>query len=656
LAELLYRLGRFSARHAWTVLLSWLAILALAVGAFLIAGGTLSSSVPIPGTETARVTDKLTESFPSASGGTGSMVFHTEDGSEFSSEQKRTISELLESAGGLAGVDTTTDPFQTAREISDQEQQITDGEEQISDGRDQLSSAQEQLDAAAEQLDAAQTPLDTELQRAQQAGDLPDAVQAQFDTQQQQIDAQRTELDTQQTDLSEQLSDLDEQAKTLDLSSRLLEMSARSGTVPEDDTTALATVVFDAAQDDVTPETKAAVTDHISGGLPDGVSVEFATELDSSCTEIFGAGEIVGLAVAALTLLIMLGTVIAAALPLVTAIVGVGIGVTASLAMSGVVEMISLTPVLGVMLGLAVGIDYALFILNRHRRQLLEGTELHESIGLANGTSGNAVVFAGSTVLIALLALNVTGIGFLGMMGTVGAICVAIAILLAITAAPALLALLGTRVLTRKNRARSRHCITQSEHYSQVGSVQSAFASELVVLDVLDDRVVSRGMETTADTENIAPFVWGAAGSAIDQNAVGRGIGVADPVDVVVVDDVVHESDVALDACPVGDALEDFDRGISAIHRFPRVGGDHIGQGLLREQHHRDGDRDGRAVPSVGAQPSPFAGGCTLDAVDDDGERDGHEHGAVVPGWPPVTRVGRQEPPGERRKKDEGER
>ena len=102
--------------------------------------------------------------------------------------------------------------------------------------------------------------------------------------------------------------------------------------------------------------------------------------------------------------------------------------------------MASVTPVLGVMLGLAVGIDYSLFILNRHRKQLLHGAEIHESIGLANGTAGNAVVFAGATVIVALLALNVTGIPFLGLMGTAGAVCVAIAVLIAITLTPALLA------------------------------------------------------------------------------------------------------------------------------------------------------------------------------------------------------------------------
>ncbi len=158
--------------------------------------------------------------------------------------------------------------------------------------------------------------------------------------------------------------------------------------------------------------------------------------------------------VAAIVLLIMLGTLIGAALPIVTAVTGVGIGVLGALSLAGVVDMVSVTPVLGVMLGLAVGIDYALFVVNRHRRQLREGYEVQESIALANGTSGNAVVFAGSTVFIALLALNVTGIPFLGLMGTVGAVCVAIAVLIAVTLLPALLSLIGSRVLSRREVAR----------------------------------------------------------------------------------------------------------------------------------------------------------------------------------------------------------
>ena len=168
--------------------------------------------------------------------------------------------------------------------------------------------------------------------------------------------------------------------------------------------------------------------------------------------EVLGWAEVVGLVIAGIVLVIMLGTLITAGLPLLNALVGVGVGALAALAFSSVVEMNSVTPVLGVMLVLAVGIDYALFIVHRHRTQLKSGMALRHSIAMANGTSGNAVVFAGSTVVIALLALNLTGIPFLGLMGTVGGFVVVIAVLVAITLTPAMLSLLGVRALSKRER------------------------------------------------------------------------------------------------------------------------------------------------------------------------------------------------------------
>ncbi|MEN9737667.1 MAG: hypothetical protein RJA26_900, partial [Actinomycetota bacterium] len=131
---------------------------------------------------------------------------------------------------------------------------------------------------------------------------------------------------------------------------------------------------------------------------------------------------------------------------------GVGISATITMALASVIEMTSTTPTLGVMLGLAIGIDYSLFILNRHRRQLKAGMELRESIALANGTSGNAVFFAGLTVIIALVALNLTGIGFLGLMGDFAALSIFIGVLIAVTFTPAVISRMGLRVLSRRER------------------------------------------------------------------------------------------------------------------------------------------------------------------------------------------------------------
>ncbi|GIJ75400.1 MMPL family transporter [Virgisporangium ochraceum] len=417
MAELLYRVGRLCARRAWAVVATWAVVLGLSVGGYLAFGGALSSQVTIPGTRTAEVTDQLAARFPSASGGNGTVVFHTSDGSPFTDEQKAAIGELLRSTADLDGVAAATDPFATQRQVTEQAGQLTAGQRQLDAGRQQLDRAQQQLDAAKAQ---------------------PGAPVAQLDAQQQELTRKRAELDA--------------QATKLDLSQRLLAMSAEIRLVSEDNTAAVAAIVFEEEQLDVTPETKEAVVDHVSAGVPAGVGADFSNEITQAVPEVLGVGEVAGLIVAAITLLVMLRSLIASALPLVGALVGVGVGVTLSLSLSGVVDMLSITPVLGVMLGLAVGIDYSLFILNRHRRQLLHGADVHESIGLANGTSGNAVVFAGATVLVALLALNVTGIGFLGLMGTVGAICVAVAVVIAVTLTPALLSLLGLRVLSRKAR------------------------------------------------------------------------------------------------------------------------------------------------------------------------------------------------------------
>src|SRR5690606_12280662 len=121
--------------------------------------------------------------------------------------------------------------------------------------------------------------------------------------------------------------------------------------------------------------------------------------------------------------------------------------------LSSVVELTSVTPVLALMLGLAVGIDYSLFITSRHRQNLAAGVGLEASVGRAVGTAGSAVGRAGLTVIIALAGLSVVGIPFLTVMGLAAAGTVAVAVLVAITLLPALLGFAGYRVLSRKQRA-----------------------------------------------------------------------------------------------------------------------------------------------------------------------------------------------------------
>ncbi|MGW1674892.1 MMPL family transporter [Streptomyces sp. NPDC002324] len=173
--------------------------------------------------------------------------------------------------------------------------------------------------------------------------------------------------------------------------------------------------------------------------------------------EVVGVGEIVGVVVAAVVLLITLGSVVAAGLPLVIALVGVTVGVGGAFTLSTVFEIHSLTAVLALMLGLAVGIDYALFIVNRQRRLILDdGLDAHEAAGRAIGTAGSAVFFAGTTVVIALTGLLVVGITLLSTMAVVAAATIAISVLLALTLLPALLGLVKERVCSSRTRNTAR--------------------------------------------------------------------------------------------------------------------------------------------------------------------------------------------------------
>ncbi|MGA4506851.1 MMPL family transporter [Propionibacteriaceae bacterium G1746] len=185
-----------------------------------------------------------------------------------------------------------------------------------------------------------------------------------------------------------------------------------------------------------------------------GITVNYAKEITQNIASIIGPGEIIGVAVAGVVLLVMLGSLVAAGLPILSALIGVGVGMAATFAASHWIEMQSITPALGLMIGLAVGIDYSLFILNRHRIQLLQGMPVRSSIGRATGTAGNAVLFAGLTVIIALAALTLTGIPFLAVMGLAAAGTVLAAVLVALTFTPAVLSLLGHRVIGRKTWAK----------------------------------------------------------------------------------------------------------------------------------------------------------------------------------------------------------
>ncbi|GAA2648405.1 MMPL family transporter [Paractinoplanes durhamensis] len=342
MATLLYRLGRFSFRRRGLVALLWVAVLALfGVGAATLSGPT-SDAFSIPGTESSRALDVLTEKFGAGSdGATAKVVFAVDGDSKLTgTTQKAAIEYAVAQLATAPQVTGVTDPF-TAKTIAE-------------DGRTAYATVSYAVDA-------------TEVTTAAKDGLLA---------------AGRT---------------------------------ARSA----------------------------------------GLEVEFSGEM-LAATDGGHSSEALGIIIAALVLVVTFGALVAAGLPLLTALIGVGLGMAGIQIATGFFDLSSSTSALATMLGLAVGIDYALFIVSRYRHELAQGRDGEEAAGRATGTAGSAVVFAGLTVIIALAALAVTGIPFLTAMGLAAAGTVALAVIITLTLTPALLGFAGRKVLAKKDRVAMR--------------------------------------------------------------------------------------------------------------------------------------------------------------------------------------------------------
>lgn len=177
-----------------------------------------------------------------------------------------------------------------------------------------------------------------------------------------------------------------------------------------------------------------------------GAQVEIGGDAFSINVPGLSATEAIGVGFSLVVLILTLGSFIAAGMPLVSALLGVAISGAIMWIATGLMDIVSTTPMLSVMLGLAVGIDYALFILSRHREQLATGMSVADSAARAVATAGSAVVFAGLTVVIALIGLAFAGIPFLTIMGLFAAAAVAIAVAIALTVLPAFMAMAGERM------------------------------------------------------------------------------------------------------------------------------------------------------------------------------------------------------------------
>jgi RND superfamily putative drug exporter len=219
----------------------------------------------------------------------------------------------------------------------------------------------------------------------------------------------------------------------------------QTGTVSQNGRIAYAVVAYPVPVADVTSHAQSALLASGGPAKASGIAVNFGGQVAQAQTKT--DTELVGILIAFLVLLIGFGSVIAGVLPLISALAGVAVTNLALLALTSVINESSTTAVLATMIGLAVGIDYSLFVLNRHRQQLAEGLQVEQSIGRAVATSGSAVCFAGTTVLIALAALSIVNIPFLTVMGLAAAGAVVVAVLAAITLVPAMLGFAGERLV-----------------------------------------------------------------------------------------------------------------------------------------------------------------------------------------------------------------
>lgn len=227
--------------------------------------------------------------------------------------------------------------------------------------------------------------------------------------------------------------------------------------VSDDGMTAVVQVQFTGASEEVSDESLAAVQKVGDTLASSTVQVEYGGQVFQAFHFGLSIIEVAGVVFAALVLVVTFGSLLAAGLPLLSALLALGVSMGGILGLSAFTTLSTTTPMLALMIGLAVGIDYALFILSRHRTQLAHGTDPEESAATAVATAGGSVVFAGVTVMIALVGLLIVGIPFLGWMGVTAAFAVLLAMLAAITLLPAVMGLLKGRLAPKPGRRAHAH-------------------------------------------------------------------------------------------------------------------------------------------------------------------------------------------------------
>ncbi|MEV2192435.1 MMPL family transporter [Streptomyces phaeochromogenes] len=234
------------------------------------------------------------------------------------------------------------------------------------------------------------------------------------------------------------------------------------GTVSKDGSVAYAQVTYKVVPADITDATRAGLEHVAEQGERAGLAVSMGgTAVAEEAHQ--STAELIGIVIAALVMVITFGSLVAAGLPLLTALFGVLAAICGITVATSFIDLSSSTSTLALMLGLAVAIDYALFIVSRYRGELKEGHDPEEAAGRALGTAGSAVVFAGLTVVIALAGLSVIGIKILSDIGLGAAFAVVVAVVIALTLLPAMLGFAGVRISAGKLKTRRMRAIEQGE-------------------------------------------------------------------------------------------------------------------------------------------------------------------------------------------------
>lgn len=334
--------------------------------------------------------------------------------------------------------------------------------------------------------------------------------------------------------------------------------------ISADGTTAFSAVQFNASTAELGNETRDVLFETAAAAEATGVQVEFGGELPTVLKEReTGMSEAIGIVAALIILGAIFLSAVAMSLPVGVAALGLVVGLSLVGLMGALIDIPSVAPRLGTMIGLGVGIDYALFILSRHRHNLEDGMDIEHSIGVTNATAGQAVVFAGGTVVVAILGLQLAGIPFVAALGYAAALVVAVAALVAVSLMPALLGFAGTRVLSRSTRRGTRTPTSRTTIWVRWAEWvahhpwRSATVATLVLLILAIPALDMRLGQADAGTEPIETTQR----QAYDLLAAGFGDGFNGPL-LIVVDLAAADDTAAVEAIGTSIAA---DPGVAAV-------------------------------------------------------------------------------------------